>query len=216
MSKTSNIRLTVLSCLVLVSLVIGVFVYSIVSPKELTKDEYKDLKFYELSAPRQLTDFRLQSGTEVFKQTNLLEKWHLVFMGFASCPDMCPMTMAKMKKTSNLLAERNIQLRDKINFMIVSVDPDRDTPELIDRYAKSFDSSFIGVSGDIGTIYTLATQLTLPFVPIVDSKRTDYDMDHSMNLALLSPSGRFYGFFKSPVDPQNMVTVLESVLSYNR
>ena len=137
-------------------------------------------------------------------------------MGFASCPDMCPMTMAKMKKASNLLAERNIQLRDKINFMIVSVDPDRDTPELIDRYAKSFDSSFIGVSGDIGTIYTLATQLTLPFVPVVDSKRTDYDMDHSMNLALLSPAGRFYGFFKSPVDPNNMVTVLESVLSYNR
>ena len=156
MSRTSNIRLTVLSCLVLVSLVIGVFVYSIVSPKELTKDEYKELKFYELSAPRQLTDFRLQSGSDVFRQTDLLEKWHLVFMGFASCPDMCPMTMAKMKKTSILLAERNIQLRDKINFMIVSVDPDRDTPELIDRYAKSFDSSFIGVSGDIGTIYTLS------------------------------------------------------------
>ncbi len=62
MSKTSNIRLTVLSCLVLVSLVIGVFVYSIVSPKELTKDEYKDLKFYELSAPRQLTDFSFSQG----------------------------------------------------------------------------------------------------------------------------------------------------------
>jgi len=41
-------------------------------------------------------------------------------------------------------------------------------------------------------------------------------MDHSMNLALLSPSGRYYGFFKSPVDPNNMVTVLESVLTYNR
>ena len=215
MSKTSNIRLTVLSCLVLVSLVIGVFVYSIVSPKELTKDEYKDLKFYELSAPRQLTDFRLQSGTEVFKQTNLLEKWHLVFMGFASCPDMCPMTMAKMKKTSNLLAERNIQLRDKINFMIVSVDPDRDTPELIDRYAKSFDSSFIGVSGDIGTIYTLATQLTLPFVPVVDSKRTDYDMDHSMNLAVIDPNGNYFGFFKSPHTPKKMAEVLESIVAFN-
>ena len=215
MSKTSNIRLTVLSCLVLVSLVIGVFVYSIVSPKELTKDEYKELKFYELSAPRQLTDFRLQSGTEVFKQTNLLEKWHLVFMGFASCPDMCPMTMAKMKKTSNLLAERNIQLRDKINFMIVSVDPDRDTPELINRYAKSFDSSFIGVSGDIGTIYTLATQLTLPFVPVVDSKRTDYDMDHSMNLAVIDPNGNYFGFFKSPHAPEKMAAVLESIVAFN-
>ena len=215
MSRTSNIRLTVLSCLVLVSLVIGVFVYSIVSPKELTKDEYKELKFYELSAPRQLTEFRLQSGTEVFKQTNLLEKWHLVFMGFASCPDMCPMTMAKMKKTSNLLAERNIQLRDKINFMIVSVDPDRDTPELIDRYAKSFDSSFIGVSGDIGTIYTLATQLTLPFVPVVDSKRTDYDMDHSMNLAVIDPNGNYFGFFKSPHTPEKMAEVLESIVAFN-
>jgi len=89
-------------------MVIGVFVYSIVSPKELTKDEYKELKFYELSAPRQLTDFRLKSGSNVFKQTNLLEKWHLVFMGFASCPDMCPMTMAKMKKASILIQKKQI------------------------------------------------------------------------------------------------------------
>ena len=214
MSKTSNIRLTVLSCLVLVSLVIGVFVYSIVSPKELTKDEYKELKFYELSAPRQLTDFRLQSGTEVFKQTNLLEKWHLVFMGFASCPDMCPMTMQKMAKTAQMLSQKE-GLIEKINFVMISIDPDRDSPERVNEYAKAFNKEFKGVSGNIKDIYQLSLNLTLPFTPVIDSKNKDYDMDHSMNLALIDPSGKYHGFFKTPYSPEMMAEALESVIKFS-
>ena len=214
MSKTSNIRLTVLSCLVLVSLVIGVFVYSIVSPKELTKDEYKELKFYELSAPRQLTDFRLQSGSDVFRQTDLLEKWHLVFMGFASCPDMCPMTMQKMAKTAQILSQKE-GLIEKINFVMISIDPDRDSPERVNQYAKAFNKEFKGVSGNIKDIYQLSLNLTLPFTPVIDSKNADYDMDHSMNLALIDPSGKYHGFFKTPYSPEMMAEALESVIKFS-
>ena len=214
MSKTSNIRLTVLSCLILVSLVIGVFVYSIVSPKELSKDEYIELKFYELSAPRQLTDFRLQSGSDVFRQTDLLEKWHLVFMGFASCPDMCPMTMQKMAKAAQMLSQKE-GLIEKINFVMISIDPDRDSPERVNEYAKAFNKEFKGVSGNIKDIYQLSLNLTLPFTPVIDSKNTDYDMDHSMNLALIDPSGKYHGFFKTPYSPEMMAEALESVIKFS-
>jgi protein SCO1/2 len=104
--------------------------------------------------------------------------------------------------------------KEKISFTIVSVDPDRDTPEAILEYAQAFNPNFVGVSGAIDQIYTLATNLTLPFVPVLNSESTDYDMDHSMNLALISPEGKYFGFFKSPHNPENIAKALKSLITF--
>ena len=98
---------------------------------------------------------------------------------------------------------------------MISVDPDRDTPNKMQRYAKAFNENFSGIAGDIEIIYKLATDLTLPFVPVLGSDVTDYDMDHSMNLALIDPDGNYFGFFKSPHSPDKLSEVLTSVVSYN-
>ena len=135
-------------------------------------------------------------------------------MGFASCPDMCPMTMSQMAKTSEFLELEMPDAKEKISFTIVSVDPDRDTPEAILKYAQAFNPNFVGVSGAIDQIYTLATNLTLPFVPVLNSELTDYDMDHSMNLALISPEGKYFGFFKSPHNPENVAKALKSLITF--
>ena len=119
-------------------MVIGAFVYDTVTEKELTADQYKLLKFYKLNTKRELSSFNLASGTEAFTNENLQDKWNLIFMGFASCPDMCPMTMNQMKKTAKILESEAPDLLSEINFTIVSVDPDRDSPEFILNYAKGF------------------------------------------------------------------------------
>ena len=142
-------------------MVIGLFVYDTVTEKELTADQYKLLKFYKLNTKRELSSFNLASGTEAFTNENLQDKWNLIFMGFASCPDMCPMTMNQMTKTAKILESEAPDLLSEINFTIVSVDPDRDSPEFILNYAKGFNSDFIGVSGGIDEIYKLATNLSL-------------------------------------------------------
>ena len=74
---------------------------------------------------------------------------------------------------------------------------------------------FKGVSGNIKDIYQLSLNLTLPFTPVIDSKNIDYDMDHSMNLALIDPSGKYHGFFKTPYSPEMMAEVLESVIKFS-
>ena len=85
MSQNNNIKYTVVSCLAIISMVIGLFVYDTVTEKELTADQYKLLKFYKLNTKRELSDFRLASGDEVYSNQNLQDQWNLIFMGFASC-----------------------------------------------------------------------------------------------------------------------------------
>ena len=216
MSQNNNIKYTVVSCLAIISMVIGLFVYDTVTEKELTADQYKLLKFYKLNTKRELSDFRLASGDEVYSNQNLQDQWNLIFMGFASCPDMCPMTMSQIAKTSDLLKAESPELLKNITFTIVSVDPDRDSPSKILKYAQAFNEDFIGVSGDIEEIYKLATNLTLPFVPVLNSTENNYDMDHSMNLALISPDGKYYGFFKSPHNPDNLAKALKSLITFAR
>jgi len=212
MSNNKSIRLTVASCLLFVSMVAGLFVYTTVSPKELTAAEYKQIGFYKLVRTRQINNFELIEGSNKFSNNDLKGAWDILFLGFASCPDMCPMTMKKMAMADSNLPE---EISSKVNFRMISVDPDRDSPEKMQQYAEAFNSSFTGITGDIEVIYKLATDLTLPFVPVLGSDNTNYDMDHSMNLAVIDPNGNYFGFFKSPHTPEKMAQVLESIVSFN-
>ena len=212
MSNNKSIRITVASCLLFVSMVAGLFVYTTVSPKELTAAEYKQIGFYKLVRTRQINDFELIEGSNKFSNNDLKGAWDILFLGFASCPDMCPMTMKKMAMANSSLPE---EISSKVNFRMISVDPDRDTPEKMQEYASAFNPNFSGITGDIEVIYKLATDLTLPFVPVIGSDVTNYDMDHSMNLAVIDPNGNYFGFFKSPHTPEKMAEVLESIVNFN-
>lgn len=212
MSNNKSIRITVASCLLFVSMVAGLFVYTTVSPKELTAAEYKQIGFYKLVRTRQINNFELSEGDNKFSNNDLKGSWDVLFLGFASCPDMCPMTMKKMDMANKNLSK---ETSSQINFRMISVDPDRDTPKKMQQYAKAFNPSFTGITGDIEVIYKLATDLTLPFVPVLGSDNSNYDMDHSMNLALIDPNGNYFGFFKSPHTPEKMAQVLESVINFN-
>ena len=81
MSQNNNIRYTVISCLAIISMVIGLFVYDTVTEKELTADQYKLLKFYKLNTKRELSDFKLASGNEAFTNDNFKDQWNLIFYG---------------------------------------------------------------------------------------------------------------------------------------
>jgi protein SCO1/2 len=215
MTNNKGITYTVISCLAIISMVIGLFVYSTVAEKELTNDQYKLLKFYQLNTKRDLAPFSIFNNDKPFTQDDLKGKWDLVFLGFASCPDMCPMTMKKMAMAADILKEKP-EILERLNFIILSIDPDRDNPKIMNEYAKAFNPNFIGLSGGIKDIYQLSLNLTLPFTPIINSEEKNYDMDHSMNLALIDPDGKYFGFFKTPHKPESMAEVLESVIKFSK
>ena len=83
MTNKKSIRITVGSCLLIVSMVAGLFVYSTISPKELTAEEYKQIGFYKLVRTRQINDFELLIGSEKFTNESLKGSWDVLFLGFA-------------------------------------------------------------------------------------------------------------------------------------
>ena len=128
--------------------------------KNLPPEEYKQIGFYKLVRTRQINNFELVEGDAEFSNNDLVGAWDVLFLGFASCPDMCPMTMKKMAMANNNLSE---EVSSKVNFRMISVDPDRDTPEKMQKYAAAFNPNFTGITGDIEVIYKLATGFNSAF-----------------------------------------------------
>ena len=109
--------------------------------------------------------------------------YSLVFFGFTNCPDICPTTLLDMQKIDKKLTAQGLQ---KPRFVFVSVDSDRDSPEVMKEYISFFNPEFVGLSGDAPNILSLASQLGVAY-NVADHQPGDliYDVDHSAALFLI-------------------------------
>jgi protein SCO1/2 len=145
-----------------------------------------------LPEPRELPDFALvdQAGRP-FGRARLEGHWSLVFTGFTHCPDVCPTTLALMADLNRRVA------RDDLQFVFVSVDPERDTPDAIARYLAHFDAALVGATGARADMERLTAGLGLAQVRNPGSG-DEYTVDHSTALVLLDPDARLAGYFPAP------------------
>ena len=136
-----------------------------------------------IEPPNPATDFTLlDSDGQPFQLSQQRSKLTLMFFGFTNCPDVCPTTLADMKAVRERLgADAN-----KTQFIMITVDPERDTPERMGRYVKSFDPSFIGLHGtqeQLAQIYkaygVTAIRRELP------NSALKYTMDHSASVYVI-------------------------------
>lgn len=150
-----------------------------------------------LPVARPVGDFHLEDTQgHPFTRSGLMGQPHLVFFGFTHCPDVCPATLAMLGVVS-----RAHVLPAQVLF--VTVDPERDTPERLDKYVHAFDPGFVGLTGDASTIEHLASQfgVVISKVPLAGG---DYTMDHSAVLFLLSAQGQIVSLFTPPFDTQRL------------
>lgn len=148
-----------------------------------------------LPSPRPLAAFRLtdQDG-KVFSNEQLTKRWSLLFVGFTHCPDVCPTTLSLMK----LLEQRlNAERRD-LQLVFISVDPERDTPQQMQKYVRYFSPTLAGVSGPHPELERLCANLGIAYVKVPGANAYDYTMDHSAALVLINPEGRVAGYFQAP------------------
>lgn len=145
-----------------------------------------------LPEPRALAAFELtdQRG-QPFSRDNLRGRWTLLFTGFTNCPDVCPLTVASMADLRRRLA------RDDIQFLFVSVDPERDTPEVIRRYLAHFDPGLLGATGTRAEVETFTAGLGLAQV-VNPGVGDEYTVDHSTAYVLIDPEVRLAGYFSAP------------------
>lgn len=110
----------------------------------------------------------------------------VVFFGFTQCPDVCPTTMAEMAQARQLLGPD----ADKLQGLFISIDPERDTPEVMKQYMASFDPSFLALYGAPGELEALAKSYKLYFKKVEGPTPTSYTMDHSAGSYVYDTQGR--------------------------
>lgn len=110
----------------------------------------------------------------------------VVFFGYTQCPDVCPTSLAELAEAKRLLGEHGSRLQG----IFISMDPERDTPELLQAYMASFDASFLALRPTPDQLVSLAKSYKAYYKKVAGSTPSTYTMDHSAGSYVYDPQGR--------------------------
>jgi len=163
-----------------------------------------------LPAGAELAEFSLvdQTGAVVGRDI-FLGQWDLVFFGFTHCPDICPLTLQTLASAKQQLAAMGQDPLPRI--VLVSVDPERDTPELMAQYLDYFGTGNLGITGELDELRKLTNGLGIFFEKESLDDNT-YTVNHSAVVLLINPAGEFHAIFGTPHDAANYVHDLPIIM----
>ncbi|MGA0027882.1 MAG: SCO family protein [Steroidobacteraceae bacterium] len=163
---------------------------------------------------RILADFELvDAAGGRFGSADLEGGWHLLFFGFASCPDVCPLTLATLHEASVALDDLPTAQRPRV--VMVSVDPGRDDPARLTAYVRHFDPDFIGVSGTRDQLDRLTGDLGVPVLIGEPDQGGYYSVDHGAALFLIDPRGQLRAVLSAPHEPAGIADSVRAVLEFS-
>jgi len=163
------------------------------------------------SSDKSIRPFKLLNhlGNE-FTNKNFNGKWSIIFVGYTHCPDVCPTTLSLMADVYREMSQQKIT---PPNVIFLSVDPERDTVDIMKNYVEYFNSQFTGVTGTLSEIKNLSQDLNAVYRKAagLNGKITedDYLMDHSSALILLNPKGNLQAILTAP---HTLGSVIDSIL----
>ena len=130
---------------------------------------------------------------EEFNVERLQNRWSLIYFGFTNCPDLCPLTLTQF---AELDKELGIDT-PPIQYIFVSVDPARDSPDRLGAYVEFFLPELLGVTGNSVDLTNFASQLAVGFKAHSDQGE-NYSVDHSNAILLVNPAAEFQAVFTAP------------------
>jgi len=135
----------------------------------------------ELTAPHPAPDIELESADGPVSLLDFNGKYTYVYFGYTFCPDVCPTSLATLKSVKEDLGEN----AGEVEVVMITVDPERDTAELLAEYMGYFDSSFVGLTGDKDAIDQIGAPFGLYYEKHEGSEATGYLVDHTARVYLL-------------------------------
>ena len=208
-----NFTRTIVSCLAVMLIALSLYVNKMTTKVYLSNEQLKDLGLYLIEPARDLGSFNLiDSNEKEFLPQDFEGKWNVLFFGFTFCPDICPITMSMLSRIEKGLDNEDL---DKIRIFLVTVDPDRDSPDQLKVYLENFSENFIGLTGGLDQIYNFATRVNAPFSPISNSKDPHYTVDHTGSIILINPEGNYAGFFRAPHNQDDIKKAILDIVSRN-
>jgi protein SCO1/2 len=122
---------------------------------------------------------------------------HLVFFGFTHCPDVCPTKLFQLSEAFRAMGDKGAAVR----ALFITVDPERDTPEIMKSYVSSFDTRIVGLTGDRPAIDKVVRDFRA-YAKKVPTKDGDYTMEHTSLVYLMGKDGQFVGAFSLERSPE--------------
>ncbi|MES2484085.1 MAG: SCO family protein [Pseudomonadota bacterium] len=132
----------------------------------------------------------------------------VVFFGFTQCPDVCPTTLNELAEVRRLLGADG----QRVQGIFVTVDPERDTPELLRAYLANFDPSFIALRGSPEQLAAVAKDFKIYYKKVEGKKAGSYTMDHSAASYVYDPQGRLRLYTRYGTGPQPLADDLRILL----
>ena len=130
-----------------------------------------------------------------------------LFFGYTHCPDVCPTTMHDLKLTMSLLGKQS----DQVQVLFVTVDPERDTQDVMAKYVPSFDKRFIGLRGSLQETAETLGNFKIFYSKVEGKSKNDYTIDHSAGMYVFDKNGKirlYLDYGEKPADMANDIKQL--------
>jgi protein SCO1 len=157
-----------------------------------------------IGGPFRLVD---QNGKTV-TDADLKGKWSLIYFGYTHCPDACPTALNDIAIALDDLGPR----RDAVRPVFITVDPERDTPEVLKSYVTSFDAPILALTGTPEAVAQAAKDYRVYYAKHPEPGG-DYSMDHSSVIYVMDPEGRFTATFTPESSPEDIAARLKKLLA---
>ena len=205
-----RLPLIVLSVLVVVVIAVAGAVWQSIRPPSQSTAVSTPIPADEFGGPFELTDQNGMRRTDM----EFRGKYMLIFFGYTYCPDVCPTTLAVQAEALDRIGER----ASSIVPIFITVDPKRDTPEKLKSYLSAFDAqppslraNFIGLTGTAEEIERAADAYEVFYQAHLDGRfggEEGYSVDHTGNVYLMSPEGKFVAYYSQGISPDELAADL--------
>ena len=174
-----------------------------------SKEEAPQFKSIDLTGADYAKDFVLpdQNG-QVRGLKDFAGKVVVVFFGFTQCPDVCPTSMAELAQIKKSLGTDG----DRLQAIFITVDPERDTPELLKAYMGSFDPSFLALRPALDKLPEVAKSFKIYYKKVEGTTVGSYSMDHSAGSYVYDPKGQIRLYSRYGTDPEGLKSDIRLLL----
>ncbi len=190
----------IVSALAMTALLLGVYFFAF-GPSD---DLFSKRDTGEIGGAFTLTDHRGETVTQETYQ----DRYLLIYFGFTYCPDICPMALLAMSGALDRLGPK----ASSIQPLFITVDPERDTVEVMAGYVTAIDPRLTGLTGSPAQIKQVADAYKVYYKKNTDPRFTDYLVDHTSAVYFMGPDGAFLAHFDHQTDPATIAQTISAHL----
>ena len=166
-----------------------------------------------LPSPMELPDFTmLDQDAKPFTTVSLEGSWNLLFFGFSHCPDVCPATLQQLTVARSRMLAAGRAESEVPGIVLISVDPERDSPDVLKSYIANFGENIVGLTGSASELEKLAKPLGI-FHAKSAGHHEGYNVDHTSAVLLINTDAQFHALFSAPYTVGDLVHDLPLIMA---